>query len=1235
MEKSQAIRLIEDVFDTAFSEEKFTLFCTNLLNDLNKAKATPVQSGPYVYEPYRNHIKNFKRIGQYTDPNGELLDILSVKVHNGRKLERTRTGLRNFAIEYLKRKENRDTLLIAFHSDDSPDWRFSFIKLEYKTYKDEKGKIKARQEATSARRYSFLVGENEPCHTAKRQLLPLLLESAANPTLAEIEQCFNIEKVTKEFFEQYKTLFVDLQEQLETLIKKDKRISGDFESKNIESAPFAKKLLGQIVFLYFIQKKGWLGVPKDKSFGQGEKRFLKFLFKQSDQAKANYFNNYLEPLFYEALAVQRSSVDPSFYKKFNCRIPFLNGGLFEPIKDYDWQNTEINLPNEAFSNTTPTKEGDIGTGILDVFDRYNFTVKEDEPLEKEVAVDPEMLGKVFENLLEIKDRKSKGAYYTPREIVHYMCQESLINYLDTALNSATASYQELALNQTDLLGNTGRKQTKLEFENKDIKVPKNDIDAFIKNSHLVVEDNRKKNNSYTWELPDSIQTHAKLFDTALADIKVCDPAIGSGAFPVGMLNEIVKARTALTPYLGLKDDDETRTQYHLKRECIQASLYGVDIDESAIDIAKLRLWLSLVVDEDSIQDIEPLPNLDYKIVCGNSLRGIVIDAFNVSYFEDLEEKKKVYFSVTDPAEKRKLHKEIDGLIYKISNGKKDFDFELYFSEIWHRPSDEVRVVNAQIAALNKQIDAINTALNLNSENEIIKLKFIAAYQQIGIIETELKKIEKNIRDFFGRVSTVDKAIVKEQKDLRYEINTLNHWIEVVNNKIGELNSQLKENAGKSGFDVLIGNPPYIQIQKFSGTQIQKDLANAGFQTFSKTGDIFSLFYEKGIKALSSSGFLCFISNDFTKTKSSSSLRNYIAKETNILSYTDFSSVPVFDATTYPVVLLLSRNKQFRDSFAYIVVGENEWNTKRFVTVNNTGIIKQKNLLKDNWILKSGIGSEILQKIIQHPQLKSVFGKSYRGILTGFNEAFIIDSAKQIKNTAILYEGKDIHKWKTGSSTKRIILFKSGWTKSEYGNISEKSAWARIKQNHPQIAAHLEPFEEQAKKRYDKGEFWWELRACGYYDLFDMPKIIFPNLQVSNKFAFDESGCYINAPAVFLSVNNKWLLGILNSRTVWYFLKNICVERSGGYIEVKPQYFEQIPIPNAISKTQKDIATVVENIINDANENLLSNECVIDARVAHLYSLTESEYQLILEGTEDTFRITALNYFRDIQKGILK
>ena len=237
------------------------------------------------------------------------------------------------------------------------------------------------------------------------------------------------------------------------LSKEIRAIKTEFENKKVNTVDFAKKLLGQIVFLYFLQKKGWFGVGRDDDWSTGSKHFLRELFEKKHADYKNFFNDILEPLFYEALRIDRSH-DDDYYRHFNCKIPFLNGGLFDPIGHYDWVHTDIELPNVLFSNTRTTKEGDAGDGILDVFDRYNFTVREDEPLEKEVAIDPELLGKAYEKFNAIrpdnfdefqktlksgnkgeenKFNKKFGVYYTPREIVHYMCQQSLINYLATEL----------------------------------------------------------------------------------------------------------------------------------------------------------------------------------------------------------------------------------------------------------------------------------------------------------------------------------------------------------------------------------------------------------------------------------------------------------------------------------------------------------------------------------------------------------------------------------------------------------------------------------------------------------------------------------------------------------------------------------------------------------------------------------------------------------------------------------
>ena len=485
---------------------------------------------------------------------------------------------------------------------------------------------------------------------------------------------FDIETVSKEFFLKYRDLFIRTKVELDKFVANDAKVRADFEAKGVDTVNFAKKLLGQIVFLYFLQKKGWFGVERDAEWGAGSKKFLRQLFEGKHCKYKNFFNDILEPLFYDELSRDRSDID-HWNDRFKCKIPFLNGGLFDPIGNYSWYKTDILLPNDLFSNKIKTKEGDVGNGILDVFDRYNFTVKEDEPLEKEVAIDPELLGKTYEKFnairpdnfeeykaalksgqrgAENKFNKKFGVYYTPREIVHYMCQQSLINYLHTELNKGTASYQQIGQSQTSAFGNEAKKgQLDLTIEHRsNPKISKEDIETLIKFGEQVGENEaavllknqniaagKQQTTTLSSKLSESIRENANRIDDALANITVCDAAIGSGAFPVGMMHEIVKTRNLLRKIMQPSSvtqassqshslekyehehGQDARDTYKFKRECIEKSLYGVDIDPGAVEIAKLRLWLSLVVDEEDIRNIKPLPNLDYKIVCGNSLLG--------------------------------------------------------------------------------------------------------------------------------------------------------------------------------------------------------------------------------------------------------------------------------------------------------------------------------------------------------------------------------------------------------------------------------------------------------------------------------------------------------------------------------------------------------------------------------------------------------------------------------------
>ena len=644
MDKATAQRLVRNTLKAPFDRKRYYGLVSELCNGFDDGKAIDNMTVP---DAFAAHVKSCQRLGTFTSPEGELADVLVVKLTESWKLERSRTALRDFVAHKLKRDNAyKEAGLIAFVAPDAQSWRFSYIRMEYETRRDpQTGKIKAEERLTPARRYSYLVGAEEECHTAQTRFLPLLQNTAAKPTLAQLEEAFSVESVTREFFNEYARLFKTTDDALTA-------VRADLAAKGVSTVDFAKKLLGQIVFLYFIQKKGWLSVGQGQSWGEGPRHFLRQLADQAVAQEQCLFNAVLEPLFYDTLATDRGV--EAWCPRFKCRIPFLNGGLFEPLAGYDWEQRAIALPNALFTNQQSTPSGDIGTGILDVFDRYNFTVNEAEPLEKEVAIDPEMLGKVFENLIEENRRKGLGAFYTPREIVHYMCQESLINYLDTAVNQPDRIMERADL---EALIREGKQAAHYETARKD------------------------GTESYQRRLPKAIEEQARVLDEALSSITVCDPAIGSGAFPVGMMTEIVRARMALTPYFS---DATERTAYHFKRHAIQNSLYGVDIDGGAVEIAKLRLWLSLVVDEEDVQQIKPLPNLDYKVVAGNSLLGVEKNLFNEEYFKQLEVLKPKFFDESDRVKKAHFKQQIDKLIHTLTQGKEVFDFEIYFSEVFHQ-----------------------------------------------------------------------------------------------------------------------------------------------------------------------------------------------------------------------------------------------------------------------------------------------------------------------------------------------------------------------------------------------------------------------------------------------------------------------------------------------------------------------------------------------------------------------
>lgn len=328
MNRDQAYTLIRQTFTQGFDKTRFRTLTVNLLNRMDESKASAWNS-QYIKDAFKDHVSRYERLGTYTSPDNEKLDVLIVHLTTESKLERARTAIRNFVADHLKTRDEKDAALVAFVSPTEKQWRFSYVKMEYAAVEKESGTVGVETRLTPARRFSYIVGEGESCHTAQTRFLGLLQNTQTDPILADIEESFSVEAVTKEFFKLYAKLFGEIHKALDNIVDKDTAIRDEFQAKNVKTVDFAKKLMGQIVFLYFLQKKGWLGVAKGQDWGDGPHDFLRRLANGEYGKYVNLFNDILEPLFYDTLATDRGH--DAWCNRFQCRIPFLNGGLFEPL----------------------------------------------------------------------------------------------------------------------------------------------------------------------------------------------------------------------------------------------------------------------------------------------------------------------------------------------------------------------------------------------------------------------------------------------------------------------------------------------------------------------------------------------------------------------------------------------------------------------------------------------------------------------------------------------------------------------------------------------------------------------------------------------------------------------------------------------------------------------------------------------------------------------------------------
>jgi adenine-specific DNA-methyltransferase len=718
------------------------------------------------------------------------------------KAEKSRIKITKELFKFLEINGYKNALVITY-SDKEDHYRLSLLLSELVWVTE----TKVKKEFSNPKRLSFLLGPEAKIHTATNQLIKLGKIKNFN----DLYERFNVEIVNSEFFENYKNLYLNLKDKLDR-DKKFREFSNKFK---LQTSVFAKKLLGQIVFCYFLQKKGWLGVKNENKYGSGDFKFLRSKFDELEKKKVNYFNEFLEYLFHKGLNNQN---EKDFISKLNCKIPYVGGGLFEPIDGYDWENEVLKIPNNLFSN----KDQD---GILDIFDLYNFTIDENDEFDIEMSIDPEMLGRVFENLLEENLRKGIGAFYTPRKIVNFMSVLSISRYLKKNIFNK--------INISEIIKFLNITSSSKNYLNLEIKKINPELENIIKNK-------------------------SKLLDEALFKIKILDPAVGSGAFAISTMNVITSLR-----FLLLKNYlNKNSNLYSLKKSFIQNSIFGVDIDQSAIDIAKLRLWLSLIVETQNIEEFDTLPNLDYKIMQGNTL---ISEYFNYE-FDDLnltkDSQKKFDFNTEKKDEQLDLSLNYENLsenFLKLSKLQNDYFLAKYRSKK-NRLNQEIK---AQTQILLNDFLQSDKTLN---DKEYFKDK----------INNLLSN--KESRNFFS-------------------------W------KLFFPSVYLNNN----GFDIIIGNPPYGEIIKEKKEYFKKKYISAEGKY-----DSYKFFIERSLNFLSKDGILVFITPDtWTTLNYYKKLRNFIKINFNIEDITETLYDIFKTAKVDTIIFSISRKKKEKSSTLFL------------------------------------------------------------------------------------------------------------------------------------------------------------------------------------------------------------------------------------------------------------------------------------------------------------------------------
>lgn len=1017
---------------------------------------------------------------------------------------------------------------LFFFFDEPGNFRLSLVTAEISA---------GKMELNNYRRQSFFVEAGKNNKTFRTRLC----KTIAN--YDELKSAFDVEKLSDEFFREYKVFYEDIVQYITGAryieVKKNKyerkdmsgvnhEIYDQFEQAYGEGAEravrnYVKKLMGRLVFIQFLQKKGWLGnLAGANTWSSGDRDFMQSLFLEvSPEDRENFIDNVLEEIFFGEFNTKENErhIKNATLKKY--RFPFLNCGLFD--RDAD-DKLDFKLPAAVFCNLkfsdTERKAPNIkdwtqkrnpyfddrACGLFDFFDRFNFTIDENDPTDAEVSVDPEMLGKIFENLLE--DNKDKGAFYTPKEIVNYMVNESLIAYLETEFSKVI----ELA------------EMTESGIRNF---VLMQDTSAFT--------DNEKKQ-----------------LDTKLAEVKICDPAIGSGAFPMGLLNLLCKCRQSLQP---AERQHDKKMIAALKRDIIQQNIYGVDIEKGAVDIARLRFWLSLIVDEETP---EVLPNLEFKIMQGNSL---------LESYEGID---------------------LSGLA-----GEKG-------ARTRAQSKDQLSLVFDEKQAMEQIQKDLNKFYKTDSHSEKESLTL---------------SINNNVKEYIKYIAPqkskeIDAMPVPNDKFFLWHT----YFRDVFNRK------------GKEGFDIVIGNPPYIPLQDNNGL-LADIYEKQDFSVFERGGDIYSLFYEQGIRLLRENGNLCYITScQWIRAGYGEKLRGYLAANTNPEILIDFTGVKVFDDATVDPSILLVKNCQNKGATIATMTKPHGKEIlpylDQFVKQNATPC---SFMGPESWVILENSSQKLKNKIkTTGISLKNNHLSINYGVKTGCNDAFIISeekrddilsmcvSADERKRTEKLIQpilrGRDIRKFGFIENSLYQINTHNGIKKKRIPRININE--------YPAVKEHLDSLYKEISKRSDKGETPYNLRNCAYLEDFYKPKIVYPETTVRrSEFFYDESGILLDKTCFFISGDNlKFIQGILVSKVMEWFLERECRLLGKTTIQYSKQWMENIPIPTASKEDQQKIIDLVDSILaekkKDPSADTSKLEEEIDKLVYDLYDLLPEEIAIV-------------------------